>query len=263
MIIGNKYELVKKINQGSFGALYQGKNIRTGELVAIKIEKRSESEVNTLKYEANVYNYLKNIDGFVKLRWFGTDEKYNFLVIDLLGNSLKNELVRNVTKNNLEIVFNFGKKIINKLMILHENKIIHRDIKPDNILLNSNNSIEDIFLVDFSFCKKYIKTNGEHILKNKINKIIGTVNYISLNVHDLIEPSRRDDLESVVYILIYLYFGKLDWENCMNIIEIYEMKKNIIHQQNIPECLRNMLIYIRSLEFNERPNYFYLMNFLQ
>ena len=262
MIIGNKYELVKKISQGSFGALYQGKNIRTGELVAIKIEKRYESEVNTLKYEANVYNYLKNIDGFIKLRWFGTDEKYNFLVIDLLGNSLKKYLVRNVAKNNLEIVLNFGKKIINKLMILHENKIIHRDLKPDNILLNSDNLFEDIFLVDFSFCKKYINTNGEHILKNKINKIIGSVNYISLNVHDLIELSRRDDLESVVYILIYLYCGKLDWENSMSITRIYEMKKNIINDENIPECFRNMILYIRTLEFNERPNYFYLMNFL-
>jgi serine/threonine protein kinase len=263
MIIGNKYELVKKINQGSFGALYQGKNIRTEELVAIKVEKRSKNEVNTLKYEATVYNYLKNIDGFIKLRWFGTDEKYNFLVIDLLGNSLKKYLVRNVAKNNLEIVLNFGKKIINKLMILHENKIIHRDLKPDNILLNSDNLFKDIFLVDFSFCKKYINTNGEHILKNKINKIIGSVNYISLNVHDLIELSRRDDLESVVYILIYLYCGKLDWENSMSITRIYEMKKNIINDENIPECFRNMILYIRTLEFNERPNYFYLMNLLQ
>jgi serine/threonine protein kinase len=263
MIIGNKYELVKKISQGSFGALYQGKNIRTGELVAIKIEKRYESEVNTLKYEANVYNYLKNIDGFIKLRWFGTDEKYNFLVIDLLGNSLKNELVKNITKNNLEIIINIGKKIITKLMILHENKIIHRDLKPDNILLNSNNLFEDIFLIDFSFCKKYINTNGEHIFKNKINKIIGSVNYISLNVHDLIEPSRRDDLESIIYILIYLYCGNLNWENSMSITAIYEMKKNIINDENIPECLKNMIIYVRTLEFDERPNYFHLMNFLQ
>ena len=128
--------------------------------------------------------------------------------------------------------------------------------------MNSNNLFEDIFLIDFSFCKKYINTNGEHILKNKINKIIGSINYISLNVHDLTEPSRRDDLESVIYILIYLYFGKLEWEYSMKINDIYEMKKNIIHNENIPECFRSIIMYSRSLEFDERPNYFYLMNLL-
>lgn len=261
MIIGNKYELVKKISKGSFGALYQGKNVRTGELVAIKVEKRIENSVNTLKYEANVYNYLKNVNNFVKLRWFGTDEKYNFLVIDLLGNSLKSECVRDVAKNNLEFVLNIGKKIISKLMILHENKIIHRDIKPDNILLNSENSFDDIFFIDFSFSKKYINSNGEHILKNKTNKLIGTINYISLNVHNSIEPSRRDDLESVIYILIYLFFGKLEWGHVMRVSDVYEIKKNIINDENIPQCFRNMLEYVRLLDFEQRPNYFYLMNF--
>lgn len=258
MIICNRYELIKKINQGSFGALYEGKNIRTGELVAVKIEKRDKNLINTLKYEANVYNYLKKIDNFTKLRWFGTNGKYNFLVIDLLGNSLKN--IVNLTKNNLEIVLTFGKKIINKLMILHENKIIHRDLKPDNILLNYNNSFENIFLIDFSFCKKYIKSDSTHIPEKKINNIIGSLNYISLNVHNLIEPSRRDDLESAIYILLYLYFGRLNWENSNDSNYIYESKKNIIFNEDIPNCLKNIISYIRMLEFNERPNYFYIMN---
>jgi serine/threonine protein kinase len=226
----------------------------------VKVEKRNSDEVNTLKYEANVYNYLKNVDNFVKLRWFGTDEKYNFLVIDLHGNSLKSKFVINATKHNLELVSIFGKKIITKLIVLHENKIIHRDIKPDNILLHSDNSFDDIFFVDFSFCKKYIDSNGEHISKRKITKLIGSINYASLNVHDSIEPSRRDDLESVIYVLIYLYFGKLDWGHIMSISTVYEMKKNIINDENVPQCFRDMLVYVRSLEFDERPNYFYLMN---
>jgi serine/threonine protein kinase len=257
-IIGNKYELIKKINQGSFGALYQGKNIRTGKIVAIKVEKKNDNLINTLKYEANVYNYLKKVDNFVKLRWFGKDEKYNFLVIDLLGNSLKN--IVNTTKNNLELVLHFGKKIINKLMILHENKIIHRDIKPDNILLNSDNSFEDIFIIDFSFCKKYINSDFKHISEKKINNIIGSMNYISLNVHNLIEPSRRDDLESVMYVLLYLYYGRLEWDNSSDLNFIYETKKNIIFNENVPNCFKNIISYIRMLEFNERPNYFYIMN---
>lgn len=259
MLIGNKYEIITKISGGSFGSLYKGKNIRTGKLVAIKVEKRDDNSVNTLKYEANVYTHLKNVNNFVKLRWFGTNAKYNFLVIDLLGYSLTHQYVTNVTKYNLEIVLDFGKKIISKLMTLHENQIIHRDLKPHNILLDSYNSFENIFLVDFSFCKKYINSDGIHIEENTINKYIGSINYISLNIHNLIEPSRRDDLESVIYILIYLYFGKLDWEFFTSAKDIFKMKKNIIHNENIPECFRIMLSYVRSLEFNERPNYFYLM----
>jgi serine/threonine protein kinase len=264
MIIGNKYELMERISRGSFGALYKGRNIRTNEFIAVKIElkHKERDEVTTLKYEAKVYNHLKNVDNFVKMKWFGTNEKYNFLVIDLLGKSLKNDTVKNMLMNNLELVCHLGKKIIGKLMTLHENKIVHRDLKPDNILLNIENSLDYVYLVDFSFSKKYINSANEHIHEMKTNKLIGSVNYISLNCHNLMEPIRRDDLESVVYILIYLYFGKLEWDYYMNVDQIYETKKNIIHKPELPECFKNMLNYARALNFHERPNYFYFMDML-
>jgi serine/threonine protein kinase len=264
MIIGNKYELLERISRGSFGALYKGRNIRTDEFIAIKIEPRHKEsdEVNTLKYEAKVYSHLKNVDDFVKMKWYGTNEKYNFLVIDLLGRSLKNDSVKNMLINNLELISHLGKKIIYKLMVLHENKIVHRDLKPDNILLNVENTFDEIYLVDFSFCKKYINSANQHIREVKTNKLIGSVNYISLNCHHLIEPIRRDDLESVVYILIYLYFGKLEWDYHMNVDQIYETKKNIINKSELPECFKNMLNYARALNFHERPNYFYFIDML-
>lgn len=256
MLIANKYKIIENINCGTFGALYKAINMRTNEIVAIKIEKKII--INTLKYEAKVYQFLKNIEGFPKIKWFGSDEKYNYLVIDLLGKSLKQINL----KNNFEMISSFGNKIIRKLMILHDNGIIHRDIKPENILLNVENTFDNVYLIDFTFSKKYINNFNIHMPLKKINKLIGSVNYVSLNIHEFTEPSRRDDLESVVYTLIYLYYGKLNWEKITDTNEIYNLKKNIIDDENILNCFKKMIVYIRGLQFNERPNYYYLIGCL-
>ena len=85
MIIGNKYELIKKIGCGSFGSIYRGKNIRTNENVAIKIESINE-DTNLLKNETKIYQYLSgfNYNGIPILKWYGIDDKYNYMVINLL-----------------------------------------------------------------------------------------------------------------------------------------------------------------------------------
>ena len=263
MIVGNKYEIIRKINRGSFGLLYEAKNIRTNELVALKVEKKNnEDNINTLRHEAKAYWYLKNVDGFLTLKWFGSDDKYNYLVINLLGKSLKN-VMPTMFQNNYADVSKVGKKIIGKIMALHENCMIHRDIKPDNILLNVENDVDgDIYLIDFSFLKKYSNADKKHNPQKKINKLIGTSNYVSLNIHNLIEPSRRDDLESLVYTLMYLYHGKLEWQITMNLSVLVDLKEKSINDMNILDNFKQMLRYVRSLEYDERPNYFYLIDLL-
>ena len=85
MISGNKYELRTKIGCGSFGSIYRGKNIRTNENVAIKIESINE-DTNLLKNETKIYQYLSgfNYNGIPILKWYGIDDKYNYMVINLL-----------------------------------------------------------------------------------------------------------------------------------------------------------------------------------
>lgn len=260
-MIANKYQLLNKISQGSFGLVYKGQNIRTREIVAIKIEKKA-GEYCVLKAEAKIYQYLGKLDGFPQLKWFGTDLKYNYLVIDLFDCSL-HSLVKIKGKIDIMDCLHFGTQMIERMETLHSKFLLHRDIKPDNFLLNSDRKV---FLIDYGFCKRY-DYDGKHIKEKNLNSIIGTVNFVSVNVHKYLEPSRRDDLESCIYIMIYLIYGTLPWISVSDHIrdndhitdndQIMKLKQETEH---FPKFIREMLEYVRQLKFEERPDYKYLKN---
>ena len=130
---------------------------------------------------------------------------------------------------------------------------MHRDIKPDNFLFGLNN-LNTLYLIDFGFCKKFI-IDDEHIQIKKTKGIIGSKNYMSVNSHNCIELSRRDDLETIGYMLLYLYNGSLPWNNESDDTKILLMKQNILNDDNIPEIIINYIKQVKSLEFEEKPNY--------
>ena len=82
-IIGNKYKLVKKIGYGNFGTIFEGKNIRTCEKVAIKIELISDN-LKLLKNESTIYKLLNGIQGVPNIKWYGKDQLYYFMVIIII-----------------------------------------------------------------------------------------------------------------------------------------------------------------------------------
>jgi serine/threonine protein kinase len=260
MYINNKYKLISKLGSGSFGSIYKGENIRTKEHVAIKIEPL-DANLKLLKNESTIYNYLKkfNFNGIPHLKWYGLDTTNYYMVISLLGDSINSYIEKN-GRINLVVVLNIGIKMLDIIKFIHDKGFIHRDIKPDNFLfgLNSDGSIntEKIYLIDFGFCKTYKTIEGEHIDEKPLTKIIGTPNYISLNVHNLHQPSRRDDVESIIYIMIYMIFGLLEWES-YSTERIIEMKENLDNNSNIPDILKHYLLYVRSLKYDEEPIYDY------
>jgi len=260
--IANKYLVLQKIGNGSFGIIYKGENIRTKERIAIKIEPIFQN-TKLLKNESIIYNYLKEIDGVPNIKWYGKDKINYYMVISLLGNSLQ------TTRENLNINFsiNYLTSISNQILFLiqsiHRKGIIHRDIKPDNFLFEINS--DKLFLIDFGLSKFYLNEN-KHISNKKTNFIIGSVNFTSYHSHENNELSRRDDLISLGYIMIFLYLGKLEWSN-INLKEnnelIIDLKKNILKNDNLPLFIRYYLIYCYSLRFDEEPNYFYLIDLLK
>jgi len=256
--MNNKYELLEQIGSGSFGTVYKGRNKRTGEFVAIKMEPIS-NETKLLKNESAIYQYLQNSPGIPLVRWFGKDKVNYYMVMDLLGDSLET-LKKVKTSFSLKLTLQIGIQVLDLLMFIHDKSLIHRDIKPDNFLLGVNEKNNQLYIVDFGFCKCYMK-NNKHISLGKTSKLIGSLSYASLNAHNNFELSRRDDIESLCYMLIYLHLGKLSWQEYED-TNIQMMKIDIINDISVPKILIHFLSIVRNTGFEDRPQYLELINLL-
>jgi len=258
-MLANKYQLLEKLSQGSFGKVFKASNIRTGEIVAIKTEVKTK-EQKSLKMEAKIYQYLANNDGFPQLKWFGSTNNVNFLVTNLLECSIT-KLVQKYGRLSVKTVLLLGIQMIERIQTLHNHYLIHRDIKPDNFMINISDKTNKVFLIDFGFCKRY-NYDGKHIEFKRTTSLIGTPNYVSLNVHNGAEPSRRDDVESCLYVLIYMLFGKIfssepSGDPKLNPMKILALKKEQL--TNIPRFLTIAFNYVRTIKFEEEPDYQYII----
>ena len=253
LTINNKYKLIERIGSGNFGSIYKGQNMRTAENVAIKIELIS-SGVGLLKNESVIYQYLKGCVGVPSVKWFGRDGVNYYMVINLLGESLQSVKNRNRSLP-LSIVLKIGIQMITLLETIHNKGLVHRDIKPENFLLGPNNDMDRIHIIDFGFCRSYLLNGGnEHIPHKKTHGIIGSLTYASLNAHALTELSRRDDMESLGYVLTNLYLGALPWQDTPA-SKIDDAKRLIATLYDVPPVFKRYLQYVRCLKFEEAPNY--------
>lgn len=146
--------------------------------------------------------------------------------------------------------------------------MIHRDIKPDNFLLGTGKNKKTVYLIDYGICKR--QTN-EHIEFKDGKPLIGTPRYASINSHFGVELSRRDDLESLAYCIIYLWTGSLPWQGISARNEkdkqrkILEMKMVISEEElfdKIPDEFIKFYSYVKSLKFTDKPDYKFIHSLL-
>ena len=254
------FKPVKKLGEGSFGKVY--KVVSNKKYYAMKLENKKHSQ-GLLESEATIMTYLKG-PNIPNVELFTQNDEFNILIMELMGKSLE-DLININKKFSIKTVCMLAYQMINILQYIHEKHIIHRDIKPDNFVMGLNENNAHLYIIDFGLSKKYrsSKTLMQYpLIKRK--KLVGTARYASIHALEEFEQSRRDDLESVGYVLIYFLKGRLPWQGLKakgkeeRYMKILTKKKEIKSEElckGFPFIFQNFVHYSKNLDYLEEPDY--------
>lgn len=260
------YKIGKLIGSGSFGVVHEATHCTTNELFAIKID-TTQNKRTQLRNEHRVYADLKGLPGILKDTEYGVDNGTEYLVMPRLYKSLA-EIIDSpppiLTEASVAVL---GVKLVEVMEGIHSRGRIYRDMKPENVMVDYN---DKIFVVDFGLSKYFINTSTkEHNEISYGHDLSGTARYASMNMHDGIEQSRRDDLESLGYVLVYLINRTLPWTGIKKATgkEQYFLIgsiKKATETVNLCDGIKGKKYfiryfdYVRALRFDEKPDYKYL-----
>ncbi|RNE99154.1 casein kinase, partial [Trypanosoma rangeli] len=156
-LFGNRFRIGQKIGAGSFGEIFRGTNIQTGEPVAIKLE-QVKTRHPQLAFEARFYRILNaggGVVGIPNILFYGVEGEFNVMVMDLLGPSLEDLFSFCDRKLSLKTTLLLAEQMIARIEFVHSKSVIHRDIKPDNFLMGTGKKGHHVYIVDFGLAKRY------------------------------------------------------------------------------------------------------------
>ncbi|KAK4854290.1 hypothetical protein QYF36_021696 [Acer negundo] len=269
------YRLERKLGKGGFGQVYVGRrtgsnsNERTGPgaiEVALKFEHRSSKGCNYgPPYEWQVYNTLGGSHGVPRVHYKGRQGDYYIMVMDMLGPSLWDVWNNTSHTMSIEMVACIAIEAISILEKMHSRGYVHGDVKPENFLLGPPGTRDEkkLFLVDLGLATRWRDSStGQHVEYDQRPDVFrGTVRYASVHAHLGRTGSRRDDLESLAYTLIFLLRGRLPWQGYQGENKGFLVckKKMATSPETLccfcPQPFRQFVEYVVNLKFDEEPNY--------
>ncbi|KAI7735410.1 hypothetical protein M8C21_033011, partial [Ambrosia artemisiifolia] len=282
--VGNSpiYKTDRKLGKGGFGQVYVGRRVsggteRTGPNaveVALKFEHRnSKGCTYGPPYEWQVYSSLNGCYGIPWVHYKGRQGDFYILVMDMLGPSLWdvwNSLGQSMSPG---IVACIAVESISILEKLHSKGFVHGDVKPENFLLGQPGSVDEkkLYLVDLGLASKWREsTSSQHVEYDQRPDIFrGTIRYASVHAHLGRTGSRRDDLESLAYTLIFLIKGRLPWQGYQGDNKSFLVcKKKMATSPEMMCCFcpapfKHFLEAVTNLKFDEEPNYSKLISLFE
>ena len=274
------------IGNGSFGKVFCGVHRYRRFRVAIKLP-TEKSNLDMIDKEVEYTRKMANEPGFPILFFSSVINEQYVMIESLLGPSLDKLFIYCEKSFPMKTICLIGMDIVKRLRSMHKNGLLHRDLKPNNFAwgnysknyLGAHHSYSadyetsSIYLIDFGLSDAYIDPKTGQVYKSeKGGKFIGTLRYSSVNSHKGIRQCRKDDLESLMYILVYFYKGKLPWQ------DVKSKQKEEKHQKikeekmrttaeelckDMPQEFERMLCYVKNILYSEEPNYERLLSGFQ
>ncbi|EAY21427.1 CK1 family protein kinase [Trichomonas vaginalis G3] len=263
-ILFNRFRLIRRIGQGSFGQIFACEDLEQNIHAALKIE-HAKTSAPQLPYEAKLYKVFAGCINIPNSIFYGTEKFENVLVMDLCGKSLE-DLLKLYKKFSLKTVLMLATQMISAIEFIHKKDYIHRDVKPDNFVMGRGKSSSTVIVIDFGLSKRYRDSNTlQHVAYSENKSLTGTARYASVAVLNGAEPSRRDDMESLGYVWIYLLTGTLPWMGLGAAAERdakYEQIRKKKETTSIETLCKGLPIefieyfeIVRAMKFEEEPKY--------
>eukprot|EP00914_Ancora_sagittata_P018171 GHVO01035842.1.p1 GENE.GHVO01035842.1~~GHVO01035842.1.p1 ORF type:complete len:409 (+),score=40.53 GHVO01035842.1:282-1508(+) len=269
-----KTQLLRRISGGSFGEVYLGKLRGSGEKVAVKVEPRN-LVTQYLLHEGSVYRKLENGPGIPRVHWFGLHgSEYSVMVMELLGPTVQHLFAKCSFKLSLKTVLQLVDQMLGIIQHVHASHFVHRDISPSNFMMGVRNNSAQVYLIDFGHARKLTTgfIPGRMISSSVKRPMVGTPRFASIFTHMGREESRRDDLESLGFIWIYLLKGRLPWQGIQcqthseKLAEIARRKLNTPLEElceGLPKEFAEYLHFVRHLKQHDIPDYSQIRAFFQ
>ena len=252
-----------KLGEGPYSNVYCGTYFPGNIEVAIKMSKKI-SFYNYVSNEIKIYNKINGLNGIPKIYWAGKYNNHDIIVYQKLGKSLQKDFYDRNKTYDREKIERVGIEALNILESIHSKNIVHGDIKPICFHFE-NNYNNKLYLIDFGFASEFYNSfTGQHIQFKENVISLADNKFCSRNISKFNQKSRRDDIESLGYILIFLFKSFLPWES-----PIGKDKKDLSTSLDLNfvcyglnDNIKEFIKYSWNLSFEEKPNYNYLRNLL-